>query len=290
MFHGLLSLLLASTLSLPGFGGSIDNTFDDSVLLSVSPVPQQEESYGEPSPTTAESILMMDVESHSSLFARGEHIQRPIASITKLMTAYIILEENDPNAIVTVSANAASTIGSSMQLVSGEQITVKDLLRGLLINSGNDAAYALAEYNAGSVSAFVEKMNERADLLGMINTKYENPTGLDASGAYSSAHDQALLATHLLGDDSIRIITSLSSLELTSTSGVTHQLTSTNLLLGQMGIKGLKTGRTANAGECLITLAEGANGQEVITVVLGSQNRFGDTKILVDWVFNAFSW
>jgi serine-type D-Ala-D-Ala carboxypeptidase (penicillin-binding protein 5/6) len=290
MFHGLLSLLLASTLSLPSFGGVAETGFDDSVLLSVSPVPQLEEVHESLAATTAESILVMDVESHSSMYSRSEHVQRPIASITKLMTAYIILEENDPNAVVTVSTNAAETIGSSMRLVAGEEITVRDLLKGLLINSGNDAAFALAEYNAGSVDTFVQKMNDRADQLGMINTEYKNPTGLDANGAYSTAHDQALLATHLLGDDSIRAITSVQSTEVTSLSGITHQLTSTNLLLGQMGIKGLKTGRTQNAGECLITLAEGNNGQEVLTVVLASQNRFGDTKILVDWVFNAFAW
>lgn len=290
MFHGLLSLLLASTLSLPSLGSADVTSFDDRVLLSVSPVPQQEETYLAPAPTSAESILMMDVESHSNMFSRGEHIPRPIASITKLMTAYIILEENDPNAVVTVSDNAAGTLGSSMRLVAGEEITVHDLLKGLLINSGNDAAYALAEYNAGSVEAFVDKMNERADQLGMINTEYKNPTGLDASGAYSTAHDQALLATHLLGDDSIRAIISIQSTEVTSLSGLTHQLTSTNLLLGQMGIQGMKTGRTQNAGECLITVAEGDDGQEILTIVLASKNRFGDTKILVDWAFNAFNW
>jgi len=291
MFNGLLSLLLASTLSLPSMGTNVElSSFDDKTLLSVSPVPQQEETYVAPGPTSAQSILVMDVESHSSMFSRNEHVQRPIASITKLMTAYIILEENDPNALVTVSANAAGTIGSTMNLVTGEQITVRDLLKGLLVNSGNDAAYALAEYNAGSIDAFVEKMNERADLLGMINTEYKNPTGLDAAGAYSTAHDQALLATHLLGDDSIRAITNIESQEITSASGITHQLDTTNQLLGQMGIKGLKTGRTDLAGECVITLAENEQGHEVLSIVLGSQNRFGDTRVLIDWVNRAFSW
>lgn len=289
MFQGLLSLLLASTLSLPSFQAEAPS-FDDKVLLSVSPIPQQEEEYIAPGPTSAQSILIMDVDSHSSLFSRNEHVERPIASITKLMTAYIILEENDPNAVVTVSANAAGTIGSSMGLVSGEQITVRDLLKGLLVNSGNDAAYALAEYNAGSVDKFVEKMNERADKLGMFNTEYKNPTGLDAAGAHSSAHDQSLLASHLLGDDSIRAITSIEETSLTSLSGIEHGLNNTNVLLGEMGIKGLKTGRTELAGECLITLSENSNGNEVLTIVLASQNRFGDTRILVDWVNRAFSW
>lgn len=290
MFNGLLSLLLASTLSLPGLGHSMAPSFDDKVLLSVSPIPQQEETYVAPAAMTAQSILVMDVDSHTSMYAKNEHVKRPIASVTKLMTAAIILEENDPSALVTVSPAAAGTEGSTMNLVSGEQITVRDLLKGLLVNSGNDAAYALAEYNAGSVEAFVEKMNLSAEQLGMINTHYKNPTGLDASGAYSTAHDQALLAAHLLGDDSIRAITSTQSQELVSASGVTHQLTSTNLLLGQMGIKGMKTGRTESAGECLIVLAETPGGHEVLSVVLGSQNRFGDTKILIDWIYRAFSW
>lgn len=292
MFQSLLSLLLASTLSLAGNISDLSgiNTFDDSALLSVAPIPVQNEEYVEPGYISAGSSIVVDLDSQSVLYEKNSTSRLPIASLTKLMTAYIILDENDTDDVVTVSSNAAATIGSSMGLRNGEQITVKHLLYGLLIESGNDSAVALAEHNAGSEKAFVTKMNQKANELGMNNTNYANVTGLDSGDAYSSARDLALLSSYLAHDPSIREIVRQSSVSLTSISGITHELSSTNILLGELGIKGLKTGKTPSAGECLITLAETSQGNEIVTIVLASGDRFGDTRTLIDWIYRAYTW
>lgn len=292
MFESLLSLLLAGTMSLASSVSGIgaQDAFDDSTLLSVAAIPEKSVEYVEPGYMSANSVMAIDLESHTALYERNSTAQVPIASLTKLMTAYIILSENDPNSVVTVSQNAAGTIGSSMRLYAGEQITIKSLLYGLLIESGNDAAVALAEYNAGSTEAFVNKMNEKAKELGMYETHYANTTGLDSSAAYSSAHDLALLSSYLVKDESIREIVRLPSTEVYSVDGHSHQLTSTNAILGELGIKGLKTGKTPSAGECLISFAQSPDGHEIITVVLGSGNRFSDSRTLIDWIYRAYTW
>ncbi|MFA5792603.1 MAG: D-alanyl-D-alanine carboxypeptidase family protein [Candidatus Gracilibacteria bacterium] len=288
-FQSLLSLLFASTLHL-AYANDASPQFDDSILLGVSPLPIEEENAGQPAQMSAGSILAIDLKSQSILFEKDSNIKRPIASLTKLMTAYIILEENDPNSVVNVSTNASGTGGSRMGLQAGEQITIKDLLYGLLIESGNDASVALAEFNAGSESEFINKMNIRANALGLNNTHYANTSGLDDENAYSTAHDLTVLATHLLKDNTIREIVKNSSFEITSLSGQTHKLINTNILLGESGIKGLKTGKTPNAGECLAVIADTPDNHEILTIVLGSQNRFMDTKILTDWIYNNFTW
>lgn len=287
-FQNLISFLLASALH---FGGTNANeTFNDASLLSVMSIPVQKEDAQILSNISAESALAIDINSNAIFFEKNDTERRKIASLTKLMTAYIILNENDPNSVVSVSQNAAGIGGSRMGLMEGEQITIKDLLYGLLIESGNDAATALAEFNAGSESAFVEKMNTTAKKLGLENTSYANTMGLDAENAYSTVHDLSVLAVHLLKDQTIRDIIKISSIEITSLSGQTHKLVNTNILLGESGIKGFKTGSTTEAGECLIGLADTSNGKEVLTIVLGSKSRFIDTKVLVEWINNNFVW
>lgn len=291
MFQSLLSLLLASTLSFSTGGlQEKDLGFDDKALLSVSPIPSLIAEDLDASAIYADSALAIDLETQSILFEKQSYERRPIASLTKLMTAYIILKENDPTAIVTVSANAASAEGSQMGLFPNEQITIKNLLYGLFIESGNDAAVALAEFNAGTESAFIEKMNTEAKTLGLENTHYANTSGLDNSNAYSTAHDLITLSTHLLKDESVREIVKNTSIEVSGINGEIHKLTNTNILLGQLGIEGLKTGTTPLAGECLLALAKTEEGHEIVTVVLGSSERFVDTKILIDWINTAFTW
>ena len=289
MFETLFTLLLAGTLGTSAPMSNLASSFDESQLLHVSQLPYQEVESLNPY-MSANSVLAIDLDSQATLYENNANAVVPIASLTKLMTAYIALTENDPNGIVKVSANAAGTIGSRMGLYTNEEITVKNLLFGLLIRSGNDAAVALAEHNAGSVSNFVEKMNQKAAELGLENTVYKNPTGLDSSGAHSSARDLSILSTRLLKFSSIQEIVGIQKTSVSSQSGHAHELTNTNILLGQNGIKGLKTGKTLAAGECLISFAESPDGHEIITIVLGSANRFTDTKALVDWIYNSFAW
>ena len=203
----------------------------------------------------------------------------------------IILEEEDLDSVVTVSYNAANTEGSKVWLGTGETITVESLLYGLLIPSGNDCAVALAEFNAGSEENFVAKMNQKAKQLDLNETYFTSASGLDDQG-YSTAKDLAFLSMYLLKNDFIRNITSLTSATVTGTDGYpTHNLTSTNQLLGSyLNVKGLKTGKTGAAGECLITVAENEQNHEILTVILGSQDRFGETKLLLDWLYNSYIW
>ena len=174
-----------------------------------------------------------------------------------------------------------------------EQISLENLLYGAIIHSANDAAVALAEHNAGSVDAFVEKMNKKAQEFGLENTNYSNPIGLDDYNNYSSSYDIAILSKHIYQNQFVRHAAKLKELEVKSVDGTySHLLQSTNALLGNeyLNIKGLKTGKTDGAGLCLVAVAETDTGNEIITVVLNSPDRFYETKILVDWIFRAYTW
>ncbi len=241
----------------------------------------------------ARSSIALDMNTGKILYEKNAYERLPIASITKLMTTYIILKENKLNDVVTVSNNAATVEGSTMYLRAGETIAVENLLYGALINSANDAAVALAEYNAGSVDEFVEKMNKEALLLGLTDTHFSNPIGLDQADNYSSSYDIAKLSKYIYQNQFIKHAAKLKELEVKSVSGdYTHKLESTNELLDNeyLNIKGLKTGRTSSAGLCLVSIAENESSNEIITVVLDSPERFNETKILVDWVFRAYNW
>lgn len=236
--------------------------------------------------------IAIDRKTGKILFEKNPHVRMPMASITKLMTALILIEENQLDEIVTISKTAASTPGSDMALQIGERITVENLIKGLMINSANDAAVALAEHNAGSSQNFIQKMNKRSEELGLSNTHFSNPTGLDDPGNYSSPYDLAKLGNYIYNNKIIQEAAATQSAETNSADGQTkHQLETTNKLLGNYpGIKGLKTGQTDAAGLCLIAVAENENKNEIISVVLSSPDRFQETKILTDWVFRSYKW
>jgi serine-type D-Ala-D-Ala carboxypeptidase (penicillin-binding protein 5/6) len=241
----------------------------------------------------ATSSIAIDMETNSILYEKNSNERLQIASITKLMTLIIILEENALTDIVTVSSNAASIEGSNMSLVAGEKIAVENLVYGALINSANDSAVALAEYNAGSVEKFVEKMNKKAVEMGLVNTNFTNPIGLDDANNYSSAYDISLLSKKIYENEFVQHAASLKELEVKSTDKIyTHKLESTNKLLENefLHIKGLKTGSTPSAGQCLSAVAENETGNEIITIVLNSPDRFQETKVLVEWIFRAYNW
>lgn len=241
----------------------------------------------------ARSSIVMDLNNGKILYEKNAYDRLAIGSITKLMTVFLILKENKLNDIVTVSNNAASVEGSTMYLRAGEEIAVENLLYGALINSANDAAVALAEYNAGSVDKFVEKMNKEAALLNLSNTNFSNPIGLDQENNYSSSYDIAQLSKYIYQNQFIKHAAKLKELEVKSVSGeYVHNLESTNELLENeyLNIKGLKTGKTEQAGLCLVAIAENDTENEIITIVLDSPARFEETKILVDWIFRAYNW
>ena len=206
------------------------------------------------------------------------------------MTAYIILKEHKLDEIVTIKFNNQYVIGSKVGLQRKEQMSIKNLLEALLIKSGNDAAVALAIHNAKTVNSFVDKMNKESRKLGLLNTKFQNPIGLDHPNNYSTANDLAKLSLLLYENNNIIEIINKKEIEISSTSNQ-YKIKNTNKLLNSyLNIKGFKTGKTDNAKECLITVAENKDKKTILTIVIGSEDRFYDTKTLIEWTFQNFIW
>jgi len=302
MLTSLLSLYIASSLDLNLADNLIANetipkiqaktaSFSVSTFNRSNFTPIKNPKYISPI-IEAESSIAIDLNTGKILYEKNKHQRLPMASLTKLMTALIILEENNLEDFAIISSNSANTEGSTMHLRIGEEISIKNLLLGIIINSANDAAIALAEYNAGSTQAFVDKMNKRAVELGLINTNFANPTGFDDINNYSSTYDIAKLGKFIYNNKFIQESAKLKKTEVYSKSGkYTHYLENTNELLDSyLNVKGLKTGKTAKAGLCLSAIAENDKGNEILTVVLDSPARFTETKILMDWVFKAYKW
>ena len=241
------------------------------------------------------SALVMEKQTGTVLFAQDEHTPREPASVTKIMTLLLVMEAIDSGAlsyddVVTGSAHAAGMGGSQIWLKENEQMTVRDLLKAVCIVSGNDAAVALAEHLAGSEDAFVERMNARAQELGMNDTHFVNCTGLPAAGHLTSACDIALMSRELiLHHPDIRQFTTV---WMDSLRGGESMLVNTNKLIRFYdGATGLKTGSTGSAGYCLSATAE-KNGMELIAVVLKgktSDERFSDAKSLLNYGFSTWS-
>ena len=241
------------------------------------------------------SALLMEKQTGTVLFAQDEHTPREPASVTKIMTLLLVMEAIDSGAlsyddVVTGSAHAAGMGGSQIWLKENEQMTVRDLLKAVCIVSGNDAAVALAEHLAGSEDAFVERMNARAQELGMNGTHFVNCTGLPAERHLTSAYDIALMSRELiLHHPDIRQFTTV---WMDSLRGGESMLVNTNKLIRFYdGATGLKTGSTGSAGYCLSATAE-KNGMELIAVVLKgktSDERFSDAKSLLNYGFSTWS-
>ena len=239
----------------------------------------------------AKSVYSVDITSGTPLFARDIFTRRSVASIAKLITAMVILDAHNPKEVVTVSTAAASQEGSRMWLRAGEEITVENLITGMLVNSGNDAALALAEYDAGSESAFVKKMNAKAVQLGLRDSHFSNAKGFDEATNYSTAFDTMLFSRAALSYPFIRTVVKIKKGEVASTDGVLkHKLESTNELLDNphFQIMGLKTGRTPEAGESFVALVKAPKNHEILSVMLGSPSRFKETEVVLDWIFRNF--
>ena len=244
---------------------------------------------------SAPSALLMEKETGTVLYEKDAHAKLEPASVTKVMTLLLVMEAIDSGAlsyddVVTGSAHAAGMGGSQIWLKENEQMTVRDLLKAVCIVSGNDAAVALAEHLAGSEDAFVERMNARAQELGMNDTHFVNCTGLPAERHLTSAYDIALMSRELiLRHPDIRQFTTV---WMDSLRGGESMLVNTNKLIRFYdGATGLKTGSTGSAGYCLSATAE-KNGMELIAVVLKgktSDERFSDAKSLLNYGFSTWS-
>ncbi|KKU79458.1 MAG: D-alanyl-D-alanine carboxypeptidase [Candidatus Peregrinibacteria bacterium GW2011_GWA2_47_7] len=240
----------------------------------------------------AQSVYSIDLTSGMPLFVRDIFARRSIASITKLITAMIILDRHSVNEVLTVSRNAATQNGSKMDLREGEKITVKDALIGMLVDSGNDAAVALAEFDAGSEKSFLEEMNAKAADLGLTNSHFSNAKGFDEPDNYSTAFDTMIFGKAALSYPFIRSTVSIKTGEVTSADGkIKHKLESTNELLDNpyYTVVGLKTGNTPGAGQSFVSLMKAPNNHEILSVMLDSPSRFKETKILLDWILRTYT-
>jgi len=238
---------------------------------------------------SAEAAIVYDTKSGTKLLEKSADIPRPIASIAKLMTALVIMESHKPNEVVTIGElPALGPEDQKLNLTKGEEITVGELLKAILIYSANDAANALAIYDSGSIDKFAEKMNEKAKLWDMNNSSFYEPSGLSSKNT-STPNDLVKLAGVLSNNDTFKKITSKASAKITNQDGKTYNLTTTNKILGSGGVVGMKTGYTLEAGQCLITSVE-RNGQRIITVVLNSPDRFQESKNMIEWAFNNYIW
>ena len=232
----------------------------------------------------ASCAVLMDAGSGRMLYAKAPHQHRLIASITKLMTALVAAERiPDVDREVEIRAEWLGSEGSSIYLTAGEHITVRGLLYGLLLQSGNDAAMALACHTAGDMGTFVGWMNARAAELGMENTHFANPSGLNAEDHYSSAYDMALLARACLENELVAEICAARSAAVGTRTFYNHN----KLLTRYPGCIGMKTGYTEKAGRTLVSAAR-REGQTLICVTLNDPNDWDDHTRLLDFGFSAY--
>lgn len=238
---------------------------------------------------TAVAAVLMSVGSGRILWERNGWARRAPASTTKIMTALVVSERAGLDEQVTISAKAAATPESSIWLTEGETLSVRELLHGLLLTSGNDAAVALAEHVAGSVDDFVLLMNREARAIGALDTQFRNPHGLDEPGHYTTARDLALIAGHALQDPTVaRVVATKATTIPWAGQDVDRALRNKNRLLWEYeGADGVKTGWTDDAGKCLVASAS-RHGLHLVAVVMGSQDIWGDSAALLDYGFSHF--
>lgn len=254
------------------------------VYKGVQPVGQDMASM------SASAVYVMDRESGAILYQKNASAPRYPASTAKMMTAIVARQVYSLDRVLTVK-EAAFTTGTVVGLKLGEQISVENLLKALLIPSGNDAALVLGENHPFGYQGFIAQMNQEAKQLHLTQTVYNNVSGLDADNELSTARDLAILANELMKDPILREIVGIKQTEIRDDSGKTvHYLRSTHDLLGYLpGVVGIKTGTTEFAGENLITQVD-RDGHQVIIVMMGSEDRFGETTQLINWIFSHYEW
>ena len=257
--------------------------------LWIEPPPVPVMSAADPPAIEAESWLLFDESNEVVLAERNADTRLPMASTTKLMTALLAVEIGDLSSPVQVSRRAAGVGGAGVNLIEGEVFLLRTLVRALLIRSGNDAAIAVAERVGGSVEDFVDLMNQRAEELGLHDTSYANPHGLDHPDQYSTARDLLTLTREVLKHPELAEAVATGQIALRDApTGETRIYPNTNKLLADYeGMFGVKTGYTEDAGRVLAAGAE-RQGRRLISVVMKTGDHFGATAELLDYGFNSF--
>lgn len=239
---------------------------------------------------SAQGAIAVDVNSGVSLYEKNPDAKLLPASTTKIITALVALDSYSLDQVLTVP-KGTNVDGQKMGLYIGEQMKVEDLLYGLLVFSANDAAMTLAIDYPEGYGAFIDAMNEKAKSLSMYNSHFENPVGLDGVNQTTTARDLLLATEVAMRDPRFAKFVGTKSIALTDAGGKTkYNLKNLNVLLDEVpGVLGVKTGWTENARENLVTYLERGD-KKIIVVLLGSQDRFGETKELIDWIFASYEW
>ena len=236
------------------------------------------------------AAIIYDRNSKEVIYGKVENTKRKMASTTKIMTCMVVLEKGELTDTVIVSKKAAGTGGSRVGLKTGDKVSVQDLLYGLMLCSGNDAAVALAEHVGGSVEGFADLMNEKARQLNLSNTHFVTPHGLDNEEHYTTAYELAIMADNALKNNTFSSIVGTKNITI-NINGKPRNLSNTNELLGSMaGVYGVKTGFTNGANRCLVTSCKIEN-LDIITVVLGADTkkfRTQDSIKLINYAMNNY--
>ena len=268
------------------------NEKNNNIIETITENVEINKQVQEPKQLNSRRYAIYDRASGTCIYGKNENKQTAMASTTKIMTAIIVLENcKNLDEVVTISAKAAGTGGSRLGLKKDDQVTVNDLLFGLLMRSGNDAAVALANYTAGSAENFANMMNKKAQELGLVNTHFVTPHGLDNQNHYTTAYELAKLADYALKNSVFSTIVKTKYVTI-KINNQPKELKNTNeLLLADVeGVYGVKTGFTGNAGRCLVTSVK-RNNMDLIIVVLGAdtrKDRAKDTLKLIDYAFKEF--
>ncbi len=248
----------------------------DAAGLKFYPCQVRKMAESSPPIIEAKAFLLADYSTGTIILAQNEHEKLPPASLTKIMTAILALENSSPGDLVTVSKRATEVELPKLGLSPGQKVAMENLLYALLLISANDAAAAIAEHVASNQEAFVEMMNRKAAEIGMRNTRFTNPQGFDDDGHYSTAYDLWLLTRYALDNPAFATMVAIYDWE---------GLTSTNRFLYLYpGADGVKTGTTLMAGECLIASATRGN-QKGVAILLNSSDRYGEAASLLDYYF-----
>ncbi len=229
---------------------------------------------------SAKSAVLIEYHTGKVLYAKNADVRLPMASTTKIMTALLALEEGNPSDMVTISPNAANVEGSSMYLKAGEKLSLSDLLWGLMLSSGNDAAVAIAEHMAGNEADFAKRMTERATELGCTNTCFKNASGLPDDEHYTTALELARITGKSLENVKFREIVSQKSARVAGRTLSNHN----KMLFLYEGAIGVKTGYTKKAGRTLVSAAN-RGGVELIAVTLNAPDDWTDHKNMLDFAF-----
>jgi serine-type D-Ala-D-Ala carboxypeptidase (penicillin-binding protein 5/6) len=262
----------------------INTSFTVEAASETNPFKQVNAPY-----VNARCAIALDSKSKIVLYEQNAYMVVPMASTTKILTALVALKYGDLDKKVEISSRAAGIRGSTVGYKKGEQISIRELVYGLMLRSGNDAAIALAEGIAGSVDEFMKLMNEYAISLGLVNTHFESPHGLDSENHYTTAYDLALITAKAKEVEEFNKIVSSKDIN-SNDSGFSRSFHNINKILWHIpNSNGVKTGYTGKAGKCLVTSIV-HEGNDVIVVVLNSPGRWGETKKIYDYVSQEYEY